>query len=67
MVVVNRKNMTAKIKPTVRVWGLAAGRGSTSEAARGAFTCREYTTQTVAYEIEIPRQDWLKITFIEPI
>ncbi len=38
----------------VEVWGLAAGIGSTKEAARGAFTWR-------AYKGEVPRQDWFKI------
>ena len=44
----------------IRVWGLAAGRGSTGNAARGAFTWREY-----ASESDIPRRDWLDIIKIE--
>ena len=42
----------------VTVWGLAAGRGSTKEAARGAFTCRDYPADN------IPRADWLAILYI---
>lgn len=33
------------------VWGIAAGRGSTKEAAPGAFTVREYSG-------DIPERDW---------
>jgi hypothetical protein len=51
-----------KNKNQVRVWGLAAGRGSTREAARGAFTWREY-----ASESDIPRPDWLVIINIEKL
>jgi len=51
-----------KNKNQVRVWGLAAGRGSTSEAAHGAFTWREY-----ANEQDIPRPDWLHIIKIEKL
>lgn len=51
-----------KTKNQVRVWGLAAGRGSTSAAARGAFTWREYASET-----DIPRQDWLDIIKIEKL
>lgn len=40
----------------VIVWGIAAGFGSTKDAARGAFTWREYPT-----EQKIPRQDWIEI------
>ena len=36
------------------VWGLAAGRGSTTEAARGAFTVRTYRGP-------IPRRDWIRV------
>jgi len=42
----------------VTVWGLAAGRGSTKDAARGALTCRDYP------EDNIPQADWLKILYI---
>jgi len=45
-------------KPKKVVWGLAAGRGTTKEAARGAFTTREY-------EGEVPAADWLDIIGIE--
>jgi hypothetical protein len=44
----------------IRIWGLAAGRGTTKDAARGAFTWREY-----AGEKDIPRSDWLQIICIE--
>jgi hypothetical protein len=51
-----------KTKNQIRVWGLAAGRGSTSAAAPGAFTWREYAGDT-----DIPRQDWLHIIKIEKL
>ena len=41
------------------IWGLAAGRGTTKEAAPGAFTWREYKTG------DIPHTDWLEIISIE--
>jgi hypothetical protein len=44
----------------VIVWGLAAGRGTTKDAARGAFTWREYASREV-----IPTADWLEILAIE--
>jgi hypothetical protein len=44
----------------VIVWGLAAGRGTTKGAARGAFTWREYASREA-----IPRADWLEIIVIE--
>jgi len=47
-------------KMNICVWGLAAGRGTTSDAARGAFTCREYPS-----EADIPKRDWLEIIKIE--
>ena len=40
------------------IWGLAAGRGSTKEAARGALTVKEYQT---AEEAEKAVSDWLHI------
>jgi hypothetical protein len=43
-----------------RVWGLAKGRGSTEEAARGAFTVREYPVNE-----SIPKSDWMNIISIE--
>jgi hypothetical protein len=43
----------------IRVWGLAAGRRSTEGAARGAFTWREYETES------FPRNDWLEVIKIE--
>jgi len=39
----------------VRIWGLAAGRRSTKDAAPGAFTWREYPTPQAAREAE---PDW---------
>ena len=39
------------------VWGIAAGRGTTKEAAPGAFTVREYRT-------EVPKNDWREIISI---
>jgi hypothetical protein len=44
----------------VIVWGLASGRGATKEAARGAFTWREYASRE-----SIPDGDWLQILAIE--
>jgi len=46
----------------VRVWGTAAGKGSTKEAARGAFTWREYPTRDAA---RAAAGDWLAIAAIE--
>jgi len=37
------------------IWGLAAGRGSTKEAARGALTVKEYQT---AEEADKALNDW---------
>jgi hypothetical protein len=39
----------------VTVWGVAAAHGSTRDAARGAFTWREYP------DGRIPQEDWLQI------
>jgi hypothetical protein len=44
----------------VIVWGVAAGSGTTKDAARGAFTWREY-----ASEAGVPQRDWLEILKIE--
>ena len=44
----------------VRVWGLAAGRGTTKDAVRGAFTWQEYRDRA-----SIPRRDWRRILIIE--
>jgi hypothetical protein len=44
----------------VIVWGIAAGRGTTKAAARGALTWREYASREV-----IPDGDWLEILAIE--
>jgi len=43
-----------KTQNIYQVWGLAAGRRTTVDAARGAFTFREYKN-------EIPKGDWLEI------
>jgi hypothetical protein len=45
----------------VRVWGLAAGRGSTREAAPGALCWMEYPGRD-----DIPLSDWRAIICIEP-
>lgn len=45
--------------PKIRVWGIAAGRGSTQDAAQGAFTWRDYT------EHDYPAQDWRHVIRIE--
>lgn len=44
---------------TYAVWGIAAGHGSTKEAARGAFTQRDYPSRE-AYE-KARLSDWLSI------
>lgn len=46
----------------VRVWGLAAGRGSTREAAPGALCWENYPSRS-----EIPRGDWRVIIAIRPV
>ncbi|MCX5831368.1 MAG: hypothetical protein NT140_05705 [Deltaproteobacteria bacterium] len=43
------------MKQMIEVWGLAAGRNSTKEAARGAFTWRRYEPGNVR------KEDWLLI------
>jgi hypothetical protein len=54
--------MRKPIKPAaVEVWGIAAGRGTTKEAARGAFTFREYKD---IEECEKVKGDWLEIVCI---
>lgn len=53
------KNENEKAVRTVTVWGLAAGVRSTAEAARGAFTSRDYP------EDAIPFADWLQIVTVE--
>jgi hypothetical protein len=55
-----KSQVAVQTKTKVTVWGLAAGRGTTSEAARGAFTWREY-----ASEADIPKRDWLEIVTIK--
>jgi|APFre7841882654_1041346.scaffolds.fasta_scaffold08822_11 hypothetical protein len=46
-------------KTMIEVWGIASGRGSTKDAARGAFTWRRYNTKN------FPRQDWLIILTVK--
>ena len=43
-----------------RVWGAASGKCGTSDAARGAFTWREYPIGT-----PLQRDDWIAILKIE--
>ena len=45
----------------IRVWGLASGWRSTEGAARGAFTWREYKTES------FPREDWLEVLKVEKL
>jgi hypothetical protein len=47
---------------TYEIWGLAAGHGSTKEAARGAFTQRHYPSRE-AYE-KAHLADWLSIVSV---
>ena len=49
------------MKQMVEVWGLAAGRNSTKEAARGALTWRHYEPGNV------PKEDWLQIISIREV
>jgi hypothetical protein len=53
--------MTKDEEMKIRVWGLAAGRGTTKEAAHGALCIREYETE------EYPSKDWLEIIAVERI
>ena len=39
----------------IRIWGIAWGRGTTQDAAIGAFTWRDYTTEEKANQAE---RDW---------
>lgn len=47
-------------KAEVIVWGLAAGRGSTVDAAPGALAWRKYPSREA-----IPQQDWRIILAIQ--
>jgi hypothetical protein len=47
--------------PKIRVWGTAAGRGTTADAAPGAFTIQEYDTT------DYPEKDWRTIITVEQI
>ncbi len=49
------------MKQMVEVWGLAAGRNSTKEAARGALTWRHYEPDNVR------KEDWLQIISIREV
>ena len=44
----------------VIVWGLAAGKGTTQEAAAGALAWRHYTNRQ-----SIPREDWQAILVVK--
>lgn len=44
----------------IEVWGLAAGRGSTQGAARGAFTVRDYPNREAA---QAATGDWTTVLF----
>jgi hypothetical protein len=44
-----------------RIWGLAAGRGSTDGCARGALTARDYPTRKAAEEASA---DWNVILYV---
>ncbi len=50
----------------IRVWGLAAGHGTTAEAARGAFTWKEYADMQTA-KAAVSVGDWLHILWFEEI
>lgn len=43
------------------VWGLAAGRKSTKDAARGAFTWQRYKTPN------FDKKDWLMIVSVKEV
>lgn len=47
--------------PTWQVWGTAARHGSTSDAARGALTWRNYPTR------DFPREDWLQVISVREV
>ena len=53
--------MTKDKEMKIRVWGLAAGRGTTKEAAHGALCIREYETEQ--YQLK----DWLRVIAVERI
>jgi len=46
----------------IEVWGIAAGRGSTADAAPGAFTCRLYRWNSGRHgesaDSPVPENDW---------
>ena len=49
------------MKQIVEVWGVAAGRDSTKEAAKGSFTWRHYEPGCVR------KEDWLIIISIREV
>jgi len=53
--------MTKDKEMKIRVWDLAAGRGTTKEAAFAAFYVREYETENY------PLKDWLRVIAVERI
>ena len=58
----NRNREVAGAGGAARVWGVAAGRGSTKDAAPGAFTWQEYPGRSA-----VPREDWRAIIIIEAV
>lgn len=57
-----RRGDRKEVNTMVRVWGIAQGRGTTERAAPGAFTWREYPTETAARQAE---GDWRVILMRE--
>lgn len=53
---------TPEARPTLRIWGLASGKGRTVAAAKGSFTCRDYAPGRIAR-----KTDWLEIITEEPL
>lgn len=45
----------------ITIWGLAGGRGSTENCARGAFTSRNYSTREAA---EQAYPDWTIVLYL---
>jgi len=50
--------MNHRQRPKIEVWGLAKGTRSTADAARGAFTVRDYDDEEKA---AAARDDWLEV------
>lgn len=51
-----------KVRPTLRIWGKASGKGRTAAAPKGSFTCRDYAPGKIAR-----KTDWLEIITEEPL